>query len=185
MNGQIPSIDTDAGIGTILSHFDSEYISHVIDDSLQMKFRPFDGPMPNIVDVLDRQFRAIYSNSSPDYYDKINMVRNETYMEIINKICGFYNLTFDIGEIDITDQELYGIARLMYEIFISRFTEYMIDFFVKYIIDNVDAISSYLKLDETSIKPKEVGLYASKNFIDQKFIIVHANINKVIYNMAA
>ena len=38
MNGYMGSIDTDAGIGTILSHFDSEYVNHIIEDSLNMKF---------------------------------------------------------------------------------------------------------------------------------------------------
>ena len=41
-----------------------------------------------------------------------------------------------------------------------------------------------MKNDESSNKPKESGLYSPKNFIDPKFILIHANINKVIYNMA-
>ena len=66
MNSYMNRIDTDAAIGTILSHFNSDYINHVISDSLNMKFRPFDSPMPNMVDVLNRQFDSIIPNS-PDY----------------------------------------------------------------------------------------------------------------------
>lgn len=183
MNGYMNRIDTDAAIGTILSHFDSEYINHVISDSLNMKFRPFDPPMPNMVDVLNRQFESIILNS-PDYINEVRNVQTETYKEIINMICSYYNLTFT-GDFDsMNPQEMYGAAHTLYDIFISRFTEYMINFFVHYIINNSDSIYAYLNSDENSKKPKENGAY-SKSFIDPKFIIIHANINQVIYNMAS
>lgn len=178
------SIDTDAGIGSILSNFSSEYINHAIEDSLHIRFRPFNGPMPNMVDVLERQFAAISANSS-DYVDKVSEVRLETYKEIILKICNYYNLSF-VGQFDsMSPEEIYGTAHIMYEIFISRFTEYMNNFFVSYIIDNADSISNYLKNDENSNKPKDSGLYSNKNYIDPKYVLIHANVNTVIYNMAA
>lgn len=184
MNGYVGSIDTDAGIGTILSHFNTEYINHVIDDSLRLKYRPFDSPMPNIPDVLERQFQSLLINT-PDYRDNILNVRTETYIEIINKICSFYNLSFTVDFGSISQEELYGITHILYEIFVSRFTDYMIDFFVSYIVSNANAISSYLKTDEEYNKPKESGAYGEKYFNDPKFIAIHANINKVIYNMAS
>ena len=114
----IGTIDTDAGIGTILSHFSTEYINHVIDDSLNMKFRPFDGAMPNMVDVLERQFQSIAANSK-DYLEKISDVRIESYKEIIYKICSYYNLTF-VGDFEsMNPQEIYGIAHILYDVFIS------------------------------------------------------------------
>ena len=184
MNRYIGSIDTDAGIGTILSHFSTEYINHIIDDSLQMKFRPFDGPMPNMVDVLERQFQSILINT-PEYSEKITEVRVESFKEIIFKICNFYNLSFMADLDSMNPQEIYGIAHTLYDIFISRFTEFMNNFFVSYIVNNADGIVSYLKVDETANKPKESSVYSSKKYIDPKFVLIHANINKVIYNMAS
>lgn len=177
------TIDTDMGIGTILSNFNTNYINHVIDDSLNMKFRPFDGPMPNFVDILERQFNAVLINT-PDYQEKVNEVRVETYKEIILKICTFYNISFVYDFDSLSMQELYGIAHTMYDIFISRFTEFMFNFFVSYIVNNSNSIFQYLKNDENAIKPKETGAYAPKHFIDSKYILIHANVNKVIYNMA-
>ena len=177
------TIDTDMGIGTILSNFNTNYINHVIDDSLNMKFRPFDGPMPNFVDILERQFNAILINTH-DYQEKVNEVRVETYKEIILKICTFYNISFVYDFDSLSMQELYGIAHTMYDIFISRFTEFMFNFFVSYIVNNSNSIFQYLKNDENAIKPKETGAYAPKHFIDSKYILIHANVNKVIYNMA-
>lgn len=177
------SIDTDAAIGTILSHFSTEYINHIVDDSLMIRFRPYGDEMPNLVDIKEREFKAILANS-PDYVDQVINVQRETYKEIIMKICNFYNLSFH-GDFDSIDNlELYGIARTLYDIFVSRFTDYMINFFVSYIVNNSDSIYSYLTMDETAMKPKETGLYKSKNYIEPKYILIHANANKVIYNMA-
>lgn len=184
MNNYTRSIDTDAGIGIILSNFSSNYINHVIEDSLNMRFRPFDNPMPNMVDILERQFISILANS-PDYIDKTNQVRVDTYKEIILNICNFYNLTFT-GDFDSMQlMEIYGIAHTLYDIFISRFTDHMFNFFVSYIVANSDSIASYLKADDQISKIKEAGAYSAKNYIDPKYIIIHANINKVIYNMTA
>lgn len=183
MNGYHSSIDTDAGIGTILSHFSTEYIKHVIEDSLNMKFRPFSDAMPNMVDVLERQFLSIQNNAQ-NYTEKVADVRIETYKEIILMISSYYNLQF-VGNFDnMNPEEIHGIAHVMYDIFISRFTEYMINFYVSYIVDNADSIVSYLKTDESVNKPKDSRLYQAKNFIDEKYIIIHANVNRVIYNMA-
>lgn len=177
------SIDTDAAIGTILSNFDSDYIKHVIQDSLRLKFRPFSDPMPNYVDIYRRQFISILE-AGPDYRDEILKVEQETYQEIIQMICQFYGLSFTSSFDNISPDNTYTIAHTMYDVFISRFTDYMIDFFINYIINNSDSIYSYLIADETVIKPqpKDQSLY---QYINDKFALVNANINKVISNMAS
>ena len=81
--------------------------------------------------------------------------------------------------------EVYGIARTLYDIFVARFTDYMFDFFVSYIVNNADSIYAYLANDPNAKKPRENSSYPSKNYIDPKFISIHANMNQVIYNMAS
>lgn len=180
----IGSIDTDAGIGTILSRFESQYILDVVNDSLRMRFRPFNTPMPNMADVLERQFALVYQ-SAPDYREKIDDCRTETYKEIISSICNFYQLQMS-PEIDsISIEELYGITSIMYDVFISRFTDHMIDFFTNYIVTNVDQITEYLNADPSTIRIKDNTMYQSKQYIDPKWILIHQNVNKIVYNMAA
>ena len=79
------SIDTDAAIGSILSNFDSAWVIHSVQDSLNMRFRPFSEPMPNFVDIVNRQFDAII-NAGPEYIDQISITRDETFREIVNII---------------------------------------------------------------------------------------------------
>lgn len=176
-------IDTDHALGTILGNFSSDYIVHVVEDSLNLRFRPFGDEMPNMVDVLERQFNAIYVNS-PDYTDQVMNTKLETYQEIIRIICNYYNIQFT-GDFDNIDPiELYGLARTLYDIFISRFTSFMIDFFTRYIINNSDSIYSMIVNDPNFNKPKDVSTQSQKINVDPKFIIIHANMNQVIYNMA-
>ena len=178
------NIDTDAGIGNILSNLDSDYIIHVVDDSLSKKFRPFDEPMANMIDVLERQFIVILQNA-PDYTEKIKDVRKQTYIEIISRILDYYNLRIDIDLTNLENEEnVHTIAKLLYDVFISRFTDNMINFFVSYIIDNVDNIYSYLKTMDNINRPRDNGIYSKNNFTDEKFILIHANANMVIYNIA-
>ena len=172
-------LDTDQALGTILGNFSSDYILHVVSDSLNIKFRPFSDEMPNICDILERQFSAVYANA-PDYTDQISYTRSETYQEIIRIICNYYNLEFTGVFEDISDNELYGIARTLYDIFVSRFTSYCINCFTRYIIDNKEYIYSMVNNDPGAYRPKES---ANRPIEDPIMLIIHANINNIIMNM--
>lgn len=181
MGNYTRSIDTDMAIGSILSNFDSAWVIHSVEDSLNMRFRPFGEPMPNFIDILNRQFAATI-DAGPDYRQQIEEVKNQSFREIINTICRYYNfeLTEDISE--LPDLEFYGIARNIYDIFVSNFTEYMINFFMTYIIQNMDSIYTSLMNDDNIKKPREKDLPV-KSYIDPKFYIIHSNLNKIILNM--
>ena len=181
MNNYTGSIDTDMAIGSILSNFDTSWVMNTIHDSLNMKFRPFGEPMPNFVDILNRQFDSVI-DAGPDYKEKINETKIDTYKEIITAICDYYGLVFTEPFEEINPVELYGIAHTMYDIFISRFTDYMIHFFVTYITQNIDSIYSYLMNDDTVKKPRDKDIPV-KSYVNPKFHIIHANLNKIVMNM--
>ena len=181
MNNYTGSIDTDMAIGSILSNFDTSWVMNTIHDSLNMKFRPFGEPMPNFVDILNRQFDSVI-DAGPDYKEKINETKIDTYKEIITAICDYYGLVFTEPFEEINPVELYGIAHTMYDIFISRFTDYMIHFFVTYITQNIDSIYNYLMNDDSVKKPRDKDIPV-KSYVNPKFHIIHANLNKIVMNM--
>lgn len=183
MNNYVSSIDTDIGIGSILSNFETAWVMNSVKDSLDMRFRPYEGPMPNFVDIRNREFEVLLS-SSPDYRDQILQTRDQTYQEIIEAICGYYNLEFSGNYEEIQPIELYGIARTLYDIFVSRFTIHIVDFYVNYVMSNIDSIYAYLSTDENVRKPREKDMPV-KSYIDPKFLLIHANLNKVILNTAS
>ena len=181
MNGYINSIDTDAAIGSILSNFETPWVMHSVEDSLKIKFRPFSEAMPNFVDILERQFEVLKPQAR-DYSDKVEETRLETYKEIINKICEYYNLEISEDLDSLHPTELHGVARTMYDVFVSNFTYYMIRFYINYIITNLNGIYDYLSKDPDVRKVKEKeNIY--RNYIDPKFLLVHQNLNTVVLNM--
>lgn len=173
------NIDTDMAIGSILSNFETPWIMHTVNDSLNMKFRPFTEPMPNFVDIVNRQLDAVLYNA-PDYRDKVLETKIETNKEIIDAICSYYKLSFSVPFEEIAPLELCGISHTMYDIFVSRFTDYMVDFFITYIINNIDSIYAYI-VDESK-KPKDKEIQG-RNFIDPRFYVIHANLNTIVMNM--
>lgn len=177
------AIDTDAALAVILSNFESDYINNIVSDSLSRKFIPFSAPMPNLVDILERQFDAILVQS-PDYREEVLACRRRTYFEILQLICNHYDLKMSFETDQIEDVEFYGIVRTMYETFVSSFTTYMINFFTSYIVQNADSIVAYLAQDPDAIKPKE-GTVDSLLYIDPKYILIHANMNRIIMNMTS
>ena len=178
------SVDTDAGLATILSRFDSQYIVDVVTDSLKMRFRPFNLPMPNMVQIIERNFQLVYE-MSPDYKEKIDQCKIDTYREFINIICNFYNLTYseEIASMDMAT--LHSFAYMLYDTFISRFTEHMVDFFSGYIIQNVDSIIAMLDSNPNTIRIKDNTMYQSKQFNDPKWILIHQNVNNILYSMTS
>lgn len=182
MNNYSRSIDTDGAIGSILSNFDTAWIIHSVNDSLNMRFRPFSEPMPNFVDILNRQINSIL-DAAPDYSDKIIATRDDTYREILDTVCEYYNLQFNYTEIS-SPTELFGITHTLYDIFVARFTDYMVDFYINYIIRNMDNIYAYLAADESIKKPREKDMPV-KSYIDPKFQLIHANLNTVVRNMVS
>lgn len=178
------SVDTDAGLATILSRFDSQYIVDVVSDSLKMRFRPFNLPMPNMVQIIERNFQIVYE-MSPDYKEKIDQCKIDTYREFINIICNFYNLTYseEIASMDMAS--LHSFSYMLYDVFVSRFTEHMIEFFSNYIVKNVDEIIAMLDSNPNTIRIKDNTMYQSKQFTDSKWILIHQNVNNILYNMTA
>ena len=182
MNNFYSCIDTDSGIGSILSNFETAWVMHTVEDSLNLKFRPFDSPLPNFVDILNRQFDMLVV-AGEDYKEKVETVRIETYKEIIDAICSYYGLVLTAPIDNMNIAEVYGITRTIYDVFISRFTEYIIDFYITYIIQNSDAIYNYLINDPDVKKLKEKEVVNNNIYLDSKFMLIHANLNKVILNM--
>lgn len=183
-NSSAQIINSERAVGTILSNFGSDFIMDVIEDNLKMKFRPFHSGSPNYVLILEQQFNVAKA-TNPAYIDQIEKKRMDIYREIINKICLSYNLEF-VGDKynDYNPNELFNIASLLYDIFITNFTNRMINFFVRYIIDNKEELYKTIDNAEEYRRNKEVTAYGRKIYTDPILVVIHGNLNSVLDNIA-
>lgn len=184
-NSSIQIINSEKAVGTILSKFSTNFIMDVIDDNIKMKFRPFNVGPANFVIVLEQNYQMT-KLQNPSFVNEIENNRAQTYREIINKICKFYNLQF-IGEQyqELNPNDLFNLASILFDIFVSNFTNRMIEFFVRYIVNNKDDIYNSIENAEEIRKNKEMTSYGRKMYTDPKLVVIHSSLNSVIMNIAS
>lgn len=165
-------ISTDYGIATILGNFSDDFIEDTIKESISYRFRPYGLRSPNFPEIINSQLQNVKDHSI-GYDDQIEDKRVDVFTTIINIINEYYGLT--IVE-DIPDEQVYTIAYIMNQLFISEFTERMLNFYTQYIINNMDNILKYLAIEPKSSKTA----YAKKIYNNEKYITLYDNMNLVV-----
>jgi len=171
-NQAIMGISTDYGIATILGNFSDDFIEDTIKESIDYRFRPYSLRSPNYPEILNNQLLSVLEHSS-GYDEMIEEKRVEVFKCIIDTINEFYNLR--IVE-EIPDEQIYSIAYMMYQIFVSEFTERMLNFYTQYIIDNMGNLLKYLG---TEIKTTKTA-YAKKIYNNENYIAIYDNMNGIV-----
>ena len=173
-------IETDAALFEILSNFSDDYIDSIIQESLEMKFRPFNNTLPNYPYLLERNFKAVKEHYHGDRTELIDEKRTDTFNRIINSICNYYNLTL-INQ--IPDDNLYSFTFYLNKIFVLEFTERMINFFVNYIVTNAESFVAAIPEEKRTPRTN----YAKKIFDNKdklNYLIIYENMNYV-FNILA
>lgn len=183
-NNPIQIINSEKAVGIILSKFSSDFILDVIQDNIKMKFRPFNVGAVNYPIVFEQDFKMAMMEH-PSFIDQINDVRLKTYKEIIDIICASYNLVVSAEVDDYTPDQMYTLAVLLFDIFVTNFTPKMINFFVQYIINNKDDIYNSITDAEEIKKNKETTAYGKKIYSDTKMVVIHSTLNSVLSSIAA
>ena len=171
-------LNTEKAVGEILSNFNSHFVMDVMQDSLKNKFRPYSIDGINYPNMLERDFTATLV-ANPSFQDQVNDVRCETYLEIIRMICDHYNLQFLEERVDHNPEQLYTVASILYDVFVSSFTSRMVHFYVQFIIRNLDYIYNQLHITDES-KKKDIGSYSKRMYVDPKLVAVHSYMDQVL-----
>lgn len=171
-------LNSERAISEILSHFNSNFIRDVMEDCLMKKFRPYGVGTVNYPTVLERDFITTL-NTNPSFEGQINEVRSETYREIISMICSYYNLRYTGEDTEVQGYAvLYSTAAAMYDIFVSNFSQRMIQFFVRLIINNKTTLYDMITANDK--KDVDSAYYSKKMYTDHELVIVHSNMDQVL-----
>lgn len=172
------AIDTDKELYDILSKFSDDMIRDIVIESLNYKFRPFGNRMANLPFTIRIQFSDIKNRSNPSSSEIILAKESSIYSDIINYICQGFNLEVNGALLqDLPIESLYSLSYVMYQIFVSEFTERMISFFSNFIIDNRDNLLNAIPDDKKNDKK---SLYSKKVYSDPKVIAMYENMDTVI-----
>ena len=165
----------------ILSKFNYDYISDVIDNSLQ-SIPTMQQQLPNIVYGYGINFNHLL-NGFTGNSKEINDTSRTVYTDIIDKICAFYNVTCSSNPEEI-GMDLFNTAYYMYDFFVSKFFDNMILFFSMYIIKERDNIISGFKEIKTNNREADnIIQYTKQIFKSDSLAYIYANIEYVLSSM--
>lgn len=174
------NIITENELSQVLSKYESEYVFTVIDYAIKSRFTevPIISTKPNLVFVWEENFKTIqaYYGTESENMQTILNVKFDTYREIIKIICNEFNMNFTIDD----NVDIYSAAFYLYDFFVCKFTENMINFYANFIYKERSSIFDALKFAELKKNKDSSTVYGKKIYKDIKLAIINANINSVI-----
>ena len=169
-------ISNEYNITEILAHFDSDYIISTMEDKLQEIDFASSLIQPNIIASFEENFKLMREEFPGDEANT-NAVRLRVYKQIIDILCNKFNLQFN--ELD-ENIDLYTAAFYAYDFLVCNRNNIMVNFFTSFIVNNKDSLYDALNLDLLKKNKDSSVIYGKKIYTDQKYIIISANIEKVI-----
>ena len=136
-NGEIiTNANSDNMLSQILGNFETQYIIDVVRDSINMRFRPYSIGLPGL-NAIEQNFQNII-NGVDDYSQKQKTmeVREQTYQQVIDIICEYFNLSYTPND----DTDIYAIAYYLYDLLVANFTATIVNFFTIYILRNQEVL---------------------------------------------
>lgn len=174
-NPAITNVNIDNQLAGVLSQFNDDYIIDVVKDAINNRFRIYSMPSPNVVAAFEATFKQLTDGFSSNT-DEILATRKRVYLNIINVICNYYDLTFN----DNDETDYYSAAYWLYDFLVSNFTNHLKDFYSLFLIRERAPIASALGLAQVR-KENDTALgYSKQLFKDANLAMIHCNIEYVI-----
>lgn len=177
-NGEIiTNANSDNMLSQILGNFETQYIIDVVRDSINMRFRPYSIGLPGL-NAIEQNFQNII-NGVDDYSQKQKTmeVREQTYQQVIDIICEYFNLSYTPND----DTDIYAIAYYLYDLLVANFTATIVNFFTIYILRNQEVLYKQIAGDVTK---DMINNYSKKMYNNQHLGIIHSLLSIVMDNIS-
>ena len=170
-NRAMAGISTDYEIATILGNFSDDIIADIIKESISYRFRPFGLRTPNYPEILCGQINNVLNHSTGHDEEIIN-TKEEMFRSIIDTIGESFG--FQVSY-EIPSEQLYSLCYIVYQLFVSEFTDRMLNFYTQYVIDNKENILHYIKQEDIN-----KSSYSKKIYTNQEYGLIYDNMVKVM-----
>ncbi len=180
--GDIFTLRSDANMNEILQHLSSDYVLDCMNFEIEtFKDAPFSVSREpsNIVKAFETEFKTYYQQYPTDAAN-ISANRTEIYYYIIDTFKNCFGL--DINVSDNPDYN-YILALHLYDLLIVHMNRYILEFFGKYIINNIDDLC--MALDLVSIGKGNVDSSLTKLYNNPKVAYVIAYTYAIVSYMAS
>lgn len=184
MQSPLYNVITENQLTEILSHYSTQYVMSVIENAMRSRFQMNSAlRMPNVVASWEQNFKQYLADfdESSEGKQKILAVRDETYREIVQRICAEFHLSFTIDE----DVDWYSTAYYLYDFFVCNFITNMVNFFASYIFREKDGLYDSMGLSDMRKSKDASTIYGKKVYKDIKLAVINTNIDAVINFISA
>ncbi len=166
-------LQAEGELAALLSNFNTDYIYQAVEDLLVDRNNNFTlQPKVNFVSTLEVSFKSMLV-AYPSDKDNIYQVRDTTYMEILDKISEKCNIGINYT---LEDTDMYTLANLIYDLFISRYDIHVFTFLKRFIIMQKDFIYTQLQLDQRKRSKDTSTIYNKNVYSDPKLALINANL---------
>ena len=176
MNSGDYNIEAENSCASLLSQFNSNFIFDICTRTLNTKDVPSIEESPNIVNAAEITFNDLM-NQFPVDVENIKVVRDMTYMEVIDRLCTYYDAVF----VDPGDEYHFIIARNMYYFLACGYVRCLTKFLASHIYSNRSSLYEALNMT-TNKKNKDTSTIYNKKIFknDYKLGIMIANLKQVL-----
>lgn len=176
MNSGDYNIEAENACASLLSQFNSNFIFDICTRALDVKDAPVIIESPNIVNSAEITFNDL-KNQFPVDIDNIKIIRDRTYLEIIDRLCTYYNARF----IDPGEEYHFLLARNMYYFLACGYVRCLIKFLSAHIYKHRFELYDALNMNDAK-KNKDTSTIYNKKICknDPKLGLIVANLNEVI-----
>lgn len=170
------NIEAENACARLLTQFNSNFIYDICDNALDVKDSPSITTTPNIVTAAEFTFNDLLSQFPADEVN-IKQVRDTTHLEIIDKLCTHYRITF----IDPGDEYHFLLARNLYFLLASGYSRCLIKFLSSRIYKNKNELYDLIaNQDVKKSKDTTTSYYKRVCKNDPKLGYIISNIGLVL-----
>ena len=145
------NIEAENACARLLTQFNTNFILDICDNTLSTKDSPSIISTPNIVTASEFSFKDLLEQFPGDE-ENIKMVRSETHIEIIQRLCSYYHAEF----LDPGDEYHFMLARNYYYLLASGYSRCLIKFLSANIYKNRNELYDLLINDADIKKSKDI-----------------------------
>ena len=167
-------------ITQLLEHFDSNYIFDLINDKIENIDYSSVLTEPNIIVSFEENFKMM-AEMYPGDSQNIQSIKLGVYTDVINILCEKFNLDFNQDDDNINRHTL---AYYLYDFLVCNRKNYLILFFVRFIMNNKDSLCTFLNLDDYKKGKDTASIYNKHIYSDYKYGLISANMYKVLEHIA-
>jgi|GEM_PF-4734161 len=169
-------ISNEYNVAEIIQHYDINYILDIISNKVNNINYASTLVEPNIIDVLMETFKMMEENEPGDV-ENIKQIREDVFINITQFLCNYHTIQFsEPNEME----SLYTASRYLYDFLVCNRVNYMINFFVTYIMNNTDSLAYALNADEAAKARDTTSTYVKRTYTNPKFGIIIPNISTIL-----